>query len=177
VKPGERRASPSIIPAGRIWWPRNVLQYLPRHARQLGNIHRDQECFAEPVLWRLFGRVARQPTNTNAARMATKIANCISSAMLLLHSFLSAEARACDRSLPACRAVIAAPARHVDCRDCSEDKASPHRTNRHPPGYYRPSAADRHDPRTPSRYRRTGRTPYVVNARGAKLIRRQKVRA
>ena len=31
----------SIIPAGGIWRPRNVLQYLPLHAWQLGNVHRD----------------------------------------------------------------------------------------------------------------------------------------
>jgi hypothetical protein len=37
-------AAQSIVPAGRIWWPGNVLQYLPRHARQLGDVHRDQEC-------------------------------------------------------------------------------------------------------------------------------------
>ena len=34
----------SIIPASRIWRPRNVLQCLPRHAWQLGDVHRDQEC-------------------------------------------------------------------------------------------------------------------------------------
>ena len=28
-----------IIPTGRVWRPRNVLQYLPRHAWQLGNPH------------------------------------------------------------------------------------------------------------------------------------------
>ena len=33
--------SRSIVPAGRIWRPWNVLQYLPRHARQLGDFHRD----------------------------------------------------------------------------------------------------------------------------------------
>ena len=33
----------SIFPAGRIWRPRNVLQYLPRDAWQLGNVHRDKE--------------------------------------------------------------------------------------------------------------------------------------
>ena len=33
-----------IIAAGRVWRPRNVLQYLPRHAWQLGNVYRDQEC-------------------------------------------------------------------------------------------------------------------------------------
>jgi hypothetical protein len=30
--------SASIVAVGRIWRPRNVLQYLPRHARQLGNV-------------------------------------------------------------------------------------------------------------------------------------------
>ena len=30
----------SIVPAGRIRRPRNVLQYLPQHARQLRNVHR-----------------------------------------------------------------------------------------------------------------------------------------
>ena len=35
--------SRSIIPAGRIRRPRNVLQYLPRHAWQLGDVHRDEE--------------------------------------------------------------------------------------------------------------------------------------
>ena len=38
-----RFPSPSIIATGRIWRPRNVLQYLPRHARQLGNVHSYQE--------------------------------------------------------------------------------------------------------------------------------------
>jgi hypothetical protein len=33
----------SIVPAGRIRRPLDVLQYLPRHAWQLGNVHRDQE--------------------------------------------------------------------------------------------------------------------------------------
>ena len=33
-----------FIPAGRIGRPPNVLQYLSRHAWQLGNVHRDQEC-------------------------------------------------------------------------------------------------------------------------------------
>src|SRR6202795_3735295 len=35
--------SRSIVTAGRIWRARNVLQYLPRHAWQLGNVHRDKE--------------------------------------------------------------------------------------------------------------------------------------
>jgi hypothetical protein len=34
----------SIISAGRIWRPWNVLHYPPRHARQLGNVHGDKEC-------------------------------------------------------------------------------------------------------------------------------------
>ena len=33
----------SIVLAGRIWRPWDVLQNLPRHARQLGDVHRDQE--------------------------------------------------------------------------------------------------------------------------------------
>jgi hypothetical protein len=87
--------------------------------------------FRGPVSGVFFrARVARQPTNTNAMRAAAKIANCRSSANLFFRSLLSAEARACDRSLPACRAAAAAPGRHVDCRDCSAGKASPHRTNR-----------------------------------------------
>ena len=36
--------SRSIVAAGRIWRPRNVLQYLPRHARQLGDVHCQKEC-------------------------------------------------------------------------------------------------------------------------------------
>jgi hypothetical protein len=32
---------PSIVPAGRVRWPRNVLQDLPRHARQLGYLRLD----------------------------------------------------------------------------------------------------------------------------------------
>ena len=31
--------SASIVAVDRIWRPRNVLQYLPRHAGQLGNVH------------------------------------------------------------------------------------------------------------------------------------------
>jgi hypothetical protein len=37
------RHSHSIVPAGCIQQPRNVLQYLPRHAWQLGDVHRDKE--------------------------------------------------------------------------------------------------------------------------------------
>src|SRR5580704_8452984 len=33
--------SRSIVPAGRIWRPRNILEYLPWHAWQLGDILRD----------------------------------------------------------------------------------------------------------------------------------------
>ena len=33
----------SIVPARRIWRPWNVLQYLARHARQLCDVHRDEE--------------------------------------------------------------------------------------------------------------------------------------
>jgi hypothetical protein len=29
--------------AGRIWRPWNAFQYLPQHAWQLGNVHRDKE--------------------------------------------------------------------------------------------------------------------------------------
>ena len=35
------RHSPSIVAAGRIWRPRDILQYLTRHARHLGgDVHR-----------------------------------------------------------------------------------------------------------------------------------------
>ena len=81
--------------------------------------------------------------------------------MLFLRSLLSAEARACHRSLPACRVATAAPARHVDLRDCNAGRASPHRTSKHPPDRYRPSTAGRRDPRTPSPCHRKGRTPYT----------------
>jgi hypothetical protein len=49
------RPALSIIPAGRIWRPRNVLQYLPWRARQLGSGRRDKECL-----------VARQPPQSTA---------------------------------------------------------------------------------------------------------------
>ena len=36
-------AQRSIVSAGRIWRPGNIFQDLPRHARQLGDVHRDKE--------------------------------------------------------------------------------------------------------------------------------------
>jgi hypothetical protein len=36
----DRFPLPSIVRAGRIWRPRNVFQYLPRHAWQLGDVPR-----------------------------------------------------------------------------------------------------------------------------------------
>ena len=44
--PAERAiclCSRSIVPAGCVRRPRNVLQYLPGHAWQLGDVHRDKE--------------------------------------------------------------------------------------------------------------------------------------
>lgn len=131
-----------------------------RRVLQLADVHRDKDYLDGPMSWRFFGaRVARQPMNTNAATTGAKIANCRSSAMLFLRSLLSAAVRACDRSPPACWVATAAPARHVDLRDCNAGRASPHRTNRRPPDRYRPSMADRRDPHTPSPCHRKGRTP------------------
>jgi hypothetical protein len=46
LKAGRNIGGPDlIIPAGRIWRPRNVLQYLPRHAWQLGDVGSDPSRF------------------------------------------------------------------------------------------------------------------------------------
>jgi hypothetical protein len=51
----QRLIDPSIVPASRVRRARNVLQYLPRHVRRLGDVHGQKECL-----------VAQQPPQSSA---------------------------------------------------------------------------------------------------------------
>jgi hypothetical protein len=62
----DHRPSRSIVATGRIWRPWNVLQYLPRNAWQLGNVHRDKECLLAHEQYR--GRSSAGRTTAPACR-------------------------------------------------------------------------------------------------------------
>ena len=127
TRPGQlrrNRSSPHHV--CRIRRPWNVLQYLPRDAWQFGDVRRDQEFSAEPALRRVFASLDRRPPRTPRQRQQrSPIADlrpCFSPFISL-----SAEARACDRSSPACRAVIAAPgqarAGHPRANSCARRRS------------------------------------------------------
>jgi hypothetical protein len=67
----------SIVPAGRIWRPWNVLQYLPQYAWQLGDVHRDTSSRQPPQA---------EPVDKCAAEL-TIIEECVSLKLPAMHTF------------------------------------------------------------------------------------------